>query len=109
MAFFSLLILSVVILFIPKLTHVSNIIYAGLLMVLGNVLFPTWLFQGKEKMGWIALSNITARLLAVPLIFILVTKPEHAYIAALITSFTAILAGCISLFFVWRSGMGYLV
>lgn len=102
MAVFSFLVLSLAIILIPKLNHVAPIIYAGLLMVLGNVLFPTWLFQGKEKMGWIALSNITARLLAIPLIFLLVSNSGHAYIAASITGFTGILAGCIGLFFVWR-------
>ena len=102
MALFSLLIVSVAIYFVPKLNDVSIIIFSGLLMVLGNVLFPTWLFQGKEKMGWIAISNITARLLAIPLIFIFVNKPEHAHVAALITSLTTILAGCIGLYFVWR-------
>lgn len=102
MATCGLLLLSLAVFLIPKLNQMSAIIYSGLLMVIGNVLFPSWLFQGKEKMGWIALSNITARLLAIPLIFIFVTKPEHAYIAALITSFTSILAGGIGLFFVWQ-------
>ncbi|MFM4990455.1 flippase [Aeromonas veronii] len=102
MAILSVLAVSIAIYFVPKLNDLSLIIYSGLLMVLGNVLFPIWLFQGKEKMGWIAISNITARLLAIPLIFIFVNKPEHAYIAALITSLTTILAGCIGLYFVWR-------
>lgn len=102
MAFFSLLVVSMAIYWVPKLNDVSIIIYSGLLMVLGSVLFPTWLFQGKEKMGWIAISNITARLLAIPLIFIFVNKPEHAYVAALITSLTTVFAGCIGLYFVWR-------
>ncbi|WP_270671145.1 MULTISPECIES: flippase [unclassified Aeromonas] len=102
MAMLSVLAISVAVYFVPKLNDVSLIIYSGLLMVLGNVLFPTWLFQGKEKMGWIAISNITARLLAIPLVFIFVNKPEHAYVAALITSLTTILAGCIGLYFVWR-------
>lgn len=102
MAILSLLAVSIAIYVVPRLNDVSLIIYSGLLIVVGNVLFPTWLFQGKEKMGWIALSNITARLLAIPLIFIFVKKSEHAYIAALITSLTTILAGCIGLYFVWR-------
>ena len=102
MAILSLVAISIAIYFIPMLNQVSLIIYSGLLMVLGNILFPTWLFLGKEKMGWIALSNITARLLVIPLIFIFVTKPEHAYIAALLTSLTTILAGCIALYFVWQ-------
>ncbi|MDX7814289.1 flippase [Aeromonas caviae] len=102
MAILSVLAVSVAVYFVPKLNDVSLIIYSGLMMVLGNVLFPTWLFQGKEKMGWIAISNITARLLAIPLIFIFVNKPEHAYVVALITSLTTIIAGCIGLYFVWR-------
>lgn len=102
MASLSTLAVSVAIYFVPKLNDISLIIYSGLLMVLGNVLFPIWLFQGKEKMGWIAISNITARLLSIPLIFIFVKKTEHAYVAAFITSLTTILAGCIGLYFVWR-------
>lgn len=102
MAMLSFLVISVAIYSFPKLNQVSLVIYSGLLMTLGNILFPTWLFLGKEKMGWIALSNITARLLVIPLIFIFVTKPEHAHVAALLTSLTTILAGCIALYFVWR-------
>lgn len=71
-------------------------------MVIGTVLFPTWLFQGKEKMGWIAASNITARLSAIPLIFLLVSKSQDAWLAGLITGMTGVLAGVIGLFFVYR-------
>lgn len=102
MAMLSLLAVCVAVYFVPRLKDVSLIIYSGLLIVLGNVLFPTWLFQGKEKMGWIAISNITARLLAIPFIFIFVNNPGHAYVASLITSMTTILAGFIGLYFVWR-------
>lgn len=103
MATISLLLMVLTIEFVPKLKEVSDIIYASLLMVLGNLIFPTWLFQGMEKMGTIAVANIISRLFAIPLIFFFVLKPEDAYIAALITSFTTIIAGLISLYLILRN------
>ncbi|MEQ1962910.1 flippase [Xenorhabdus khoisanae] len=100
MATLCIVIINIAILLIPQLSEIKDIINAGLFMVLGNVLFPIWLFQGKEEMGWIALANISARLLAIPLIFIFVTQSNDANIAALITSVTTVIAGIIGLYFV---------
>jgi len=69
-------------------------------MVIGSFLFPIWLFQGLEKMGWIAIANIGSRLITIPFIFIFVTKPEDVWIAALVTSLTSILAGIVSFFYI---------
>ncbi|WP_459609514.1 oligosaccharide flippase family protein [Dickeya oryzae] len=38
-------------------------------LVLGSVIFPVWLFQGKENMFLLAVSNIFAKLLSVPFVF----------------------------------------
>lgn len=83
------------------------ILIASYITVFGSAIFPVWLFQGKETMGWIALSNITARLTTIPLIFALVKQPEDAWMAGGITGMTSILAGCIALFLIWKNRWVY--
>lgn len=103
LAGFGFLILFVVVNVVGKLYVMSSVLYSSYLMVIGNVLFPIWLFQGKEKMGWIAIANITSRLLALPLIFLLIKNQNDEVVSALITSFSNIVAGLISLFFVYKN------
>lgn len=50
----------------------SLVLFCSLGLVLGNVFFPVWLFQGLEKMGTVSLINIATRFLSVPLIFLMV-------------------------------------
>ncbi|HGY1165657.1 TPA: flippase [Citrobacter braakii] len=75
----------------------SLVLFSSLGLVLGNIFFPVWLFQGLEKMGIVSLINITTRFLSVPLIFMMVKEPQDDWIVALIYSVVAILAGIISL------------
>ena len=42
--------------------------------VVGNVLFPQWLFQGLEEMGYITAREIGARLIGLLPTFLLVPK-----------------------------------
>lgn len=95
--FFGFAILVALIFSFPKIGEFSTILICAYTIVIGNVLFPVWLFQGMEKMGMIAIANITAKLMAVPLIFIFVRVPSDAWLAGLITGITTIVAGTIGL------------
>lgn len=86
----------------PKIREYSTILICAYTVVVGNVLFPIWLFQGMEKMGMIAIANISAKLMAVPLIFILIKSPSDTWLAGLITGITTIIAGIISLIAIKR-------
>lgn len=97
-----LFIASIIILFV--LINSSNyiksnsvVIVYSLGLVLGNLLFPVWLFQGLEKMGIVSIINIVTKFLSVPLIFLIVKEPQDDRIVALIYSVVATLAGVISL------------
>lgn len=92
----SFLILMLLIEFNDFIYEQRQVILYSFGMVVGSFLFPIWLFQGLEKMGWIAVSNIGSRLIAIPFIFIYVNKPEDVWVSALITSLTSILAGVVS-------------
>lgn len=79
------------------------ILIASYISVFGSALFPVWLFQGKETMGWIALSNITARLTAIPLVFSLVQHADDTWLAGGINGITSVFAGGIALFLIWKN------
>ncbi|MBI0556529.1 flippase [Pectobacterium parmentieri] len=87
---------------VDQFREIKLVLYSSYGLVVGNLLFPIWLFQGKEFMGWIAISNIAARLISIPLIFIFVIHKNDAWLAGMINGFSAILAGLISLFIVYR-------
>ena len=80
-----------------KIAEYSTILICSYTVVIGNILFPVWLFQGMEKMGTIAIANITAKLMAVPLIFAFVNASSDAWLAGLITGITTVGAGIIAL------------
>lgn len=53
-------------------------------------------------MGMIAIANISAKLMAVPLIFVFIESSSDAWLAGLITGITTIVAGIIGLIAVRR-------
>ncbi|MFQ2092881.1 flippase [Aeromonas taiwanensis] len=87
---------------VPYLKMQQDVIWAAYGLVIGNILFPVWLFQGKEQMGFSSLANILSRAASIPLIFIFVKGEGDAWIAAAITSVTAIFGGLISIFVLWQ-------
>lgn len=104
---FMLMLLGVVVLFLAcqfsaYISSQQCVIWAAYGLVIGNVLFPVWLFQGKERMALSSISNIIARLFSVPLIFFFVKTTNDAWLAALITSITAIVGGIISICLVYK-------
>nr|WP_112066703.1 flippase [Escherichia coli] len=81
------------------------VVWCSFIALFGSLLFPIWLFQGLERMGGIAISNISARIISVPFIFIFVSQPKDLWIAALITSLTTILSGLFAMLFIVKYKM----
>lgn len=53
-------------------------------ILLGNVLFPSWFFQGMERMKYITIINVVIKLLATAAIFLLIkVKSDYVYIPAI--------------------------
>lgn len=102
LAVFGLVTLVLLIYFFPKIGEFSIVLVCAYTVVIGNVLFPVWLFQGLERMGMIAIANITAKLMAVPLIFVFVKTSSDAWLAGLITGITTVTAGIIGLIAIRR-------
>lgn len=76
-------------------------VYAfSFLLTFNELLLPIWFFQGIEKMKYITIVNLSARLLFVVAIFLFVHKREDYPLAPLLNGIGAILAGCLSLYIV---------
>jgi PST family polysaccharide transporter len=98
----SLLILTLLILNIDSFKEHAPLYYATFGLVLGNVLFPTWFFQGIEQMKYITYINFIVRVAFTGLIFVFVKEQNDFIYVPLLTSIGAILGGLYSLWLVFK-------
>jgi PST family polysaccharide transporter len=66
-------------------------------IVLGNVLFPMWFFQGIEQMKYITLIQVFIRSIATVLIFLLIKEEADYILLVVLYSSTQILIGVIGI------------
>jgi O-antigen/teichoic acid export membrane protein len=97
----ALLVLGV--LLVPKLIELRPIMFATFPFVVGTVLFPQWLFQGLERMFLVTVSTLSARLLVIPVTYLVVHSPDDTWRAALINSMSTVVAGIVSLTLIART------
>lgn len=69
-------------------------------MVIGQVLFPVWLFQGMERMKYITYLNIGAKTFFTGCIFIFVQEEADYLLVPLLTTMGFLFAGFYSLYLV---------
>ena len=100
--FLGFLILSLALFIFDTLNQYALIYLLTFGMVAGQVLFPIWFFQGMEKMGYIAMLNIIAKLFFLGALFMFVKTKEDAYLVPLLNSLGFILVGIVSLFYLYR-------
>lgn len=93
--------LAAIVYFIPKFRQDALLYIFAFGMVIGDVLFPVWFFQGMERMKFIAAINLLARTLFVFAIFLFVRKEQDYIYAPLITSAGAVIAGLVSMWMVF--------
>jgi len=96
----SFLLLSVLVFSFEKFRQDWLVYYLSFGMVVGQVLFPVWFFQGMERMRYITLLNILAKGLFTIAIFVFVRAQNDYLKIPLLNSIGFILAGVISLFIV---------
>ncbi|PWH19824.1 MAG: flippase [Anaerolineae bacterium] len=78
---------------VPTLGEVRWLLLALYGLVLGNALFPTWLFQGMERMVTISVINLGLKLSILAGVFLLVKQPEDAVLYAGLLGGGSLLAG----------------
>lgn len=75
--------------------------FAVYTMVIGNIVFPIWFFQGIQQMRYITIVNILARIITVSLILFFVRKPEDYLLAAFLQACTTVFAGVFSFYILY--------
>jgi len=96
----SFLILSLLILWVEKLYINYDLIYISFGIVVGQVLFPIWLFQGFEKMKIMVIINALSKILILSLVFLLIHSESDFMIFPLLWSLSFITAGIFSIFYI---------
>lgn len=66
-------------------------------MVVGQMLFPIWFFQGTERMRYVMYFNLLAKTLFTGLVFVTIHHPEDYRMYAVVNSAGYMLAGVVSL------------
>jgi len=102
LAILSFLILSLLIFFIDIFRKDAMLYYASFGVVIGTVLFPTWFFQGMERMKYITYINVSFRVIFTALIFVFVQEESDYIYVPILNSMGAILGGIYSLFVIYR-------
>jgi PST family polysaccharide transporter len=85
------------ILLAPKVRENDRVIVLLFGIVVGSVFFPSWLFQGIEKMRTITTINLTVRIFATIAIFLCIRQASDVLIYAAILALQYVGAGIIGL------------
>lgn len=94
----SFIILLLIVMFIPKFNEDSYVYILTFGMVIGYMLFPTWLFQGLEYMRYTSILNIIGKIVFTVLIFIFIHDTTDYILVPLINSLGYILVGILGIY-----------
>lgn len=98
----SFLIMTVIVFSFEKFRHDWLIYYLTFGMVMGQVLFPVWFFQGMERMKYITFLNILAKVIFTVAIFVFVREVSDYIYIPLINSLGFIIAGILAMWVVFK-------
>jgi len=98
----SLILMSIIIFSFEKFRKDWIVYYLTFGMVVGQVLFPVWFFQGMEKMKYITFLNILAKVIFTVAIFVFVKKASDYLYVPILNSLGFIIAGILGLWIVFK-------
>lgn len=88
---------------LPSLRPNASLYLTGLGIVLGQVLFPVWLFQGLEALKVAAMIQVVGKVLALPCLLIWVDGPQDQIAAIAFFSASSVLSGLGAVWWIHRS------
>jgi O-antigen/teichoic acid export membrane protein len=87
---------------IPRLREQRMLFLLSMLAGLSDALYPVWYFQGIEKMKYITFINVTTRILATILVFVVITRAVDYVIYPLILGIGTVTGAITGLLVVFR-------
>jgi PST family polysaccharide transporter len=102
LAFFSLLVLGMIVYFIPKFRNDWPVYVISFGAVVGNTIFPVWFFQGTEKMKYIADLNIAGGIIYAFLILFFVRGVQDYLMVPIINSSVFLITGVLGQYIVFK-------
>ncbi len=74
--------------------------YITFILVLGEALFPTWFFQGMERMEYITYISVVSKVISTVLIFVIIQNPADYIYFPLLNSLSAVFNGVFAIWFI---------
>jgi PST family polysaccharide transporter len=88
---------AVAVVFVPQLRSEWEVMIASYLILIGSVAFPTWLFQGVEKLGLTAIFNFPLKLIFTAGILIFLRTRDQYILVPLLSSGGQVVGGLLAL------------
>lgn len=82
---------------VDDLQQISLLVSLAMLILIGEILFPIWLFQGAETMALITKVKLATKAVNLLLVLLLVKNPEDVFLVPLLEAATSLAAGLIAL------------
>lgn len=96
----SYIILAILVFIIPQFREAQVAIWVTSLMLVGHILYPEWFFQALERMKYITILGVVAKLVFTVAVFVFIRKPEHYILQPLFVSLGFVVSGIIALCFI---------
>mgnify|MGYP000985384483 CR=1 FL=1 len=94
----SIFILVVLIILVPSFNQNALLYIFSIPMLIGNMLFPDWFFQGIEKMKYISVINIVVKIISVAIIFLFLKTKKDFLVYPISFSLGYMISGFIGLY-----------
>ena len=96
----SFVVLILLIIIIPKFNEMYVLLLVTFGLVFGHIMFPEWLFQGLEKMKYITILTVLAKLLFTIAVFVFIKEKSDYILQPLFTTLGFIVSGIIAMYFI---------
>lgn len=101
----SFLIMNIIVFSFARFSGEWQLYYVTFGLVIGQAIFPTWFFQGMEKMKFITYLTIISRVVFTLLIFVVVKEESDYMLVPIVNALGMLVAGILSMVLVYRNFM----